>query len=234
MEIYNGRPQVISKIEIDPVYGINCLYMPIKMNDNPLIYLPDSFQFLRRLIFNSLISYEFKDNYVYLSYECSWVNAGVPQKRPGIHADGFMTEDINYIWYDKDPTIFYDQEFHIIKDHRISMEQFEKQADESKTFTHPVNTLLRLTERVPHKVAVPTESGIRQFFKLSISKDKYNLKGNTKNPLIDYNWEMHERSLVRNHPIYKEADHFPTEKPKNRPFSYWEKQEINGSRDGDN
>ena len=40
----------------------------------------------------------------------------------------------------------------------------------------------------------------RTFFKLSFSKDKYDLKGNSHNYLFDYNWEMRERKENRNIP----------------------------------
>jgi len=212
--IYQGLPEVnLKHFNIEPVYGLHCLYMPIKLKSSWEFSIPASFDFLRDIIYTCMEkdTFDIFTNYIYLSYECSYVQKGIPQKRPGIHADGFLTKDINYIWYDKDPTIFYDQKFRIDKNHARSMEQFEEQASEQHEITYPVKTLLRLTEQVVHRSAIPTESGVRQFIKISISTDKYNLKGNTKNPLIDYDWIMHERSLVRNHPIYKESDTFPDE-----------------------
>lgn len=211
MKIYKGLPDVGGNFQIKPQYGLSCLYMPIKMKDDYKFRIPESFLFLYKIINACMQTDGAENKYVYLSYECSWVKKGIPQKRPGIHADGFLTDDINFIWYDKDPTIFYDQEFEIELDHKRSMEQFFMQARGFAEKTYPIYTLLRLTEQVVHRTAIPKEDGVRQFFKLSISKDKYNLKGNTKNPLIDYDWIMHERSMVRNHPIYKESDTFPDE-----------------------
>jgi hypothetical protein len=41
---------------------------------------------------------------------------------------------------------------------------------------------------------------MRAFLKVSISKDKYDLIGNSHNYLLDYDWQMKERKQERNIP----------------------------------
>ena len=41
---------------------------------------------------------------------------------------------------------------------------------------------------------------------LYISKDKYNLIGNTKNYNLDYDWKYFSRRTDRNHPVFKGID----------------------------
>lgn len=41
---------------------------------------------------------------------------------------------------------------------------------------------------------------MRAFLKVSFSKDKYDLLGNSHNYLMDYNWEMKARKEDRNIP----------------------------------
>lgn len=75
-----------------------------------------------------------------------------------------------------------------------------QQANSENEITYPSKSLLRLSQTVIHKVAENQASGMRTFVKVSISKDKYDLVGNSKNYLLDYNWEMRERKEKRNIP----------------------------------
>jgi hypothetical protein len=120
--------------------------------------------------------------------------------RTGWHSDGFLTDDINYIWCDKYPTIFNRTEFHLPLDDLLSIEVMEKQAIPFNNYSYRENQLLRLNQYNIHKVAPVTEVGMRTFLKLSFSKDKYDLIGNSHNYLIDYNWEMKNRKEHRNIP----------------------------------
>jgi hypothetical protein len=76
----------------------------------------------------------------------------------------------------------------------------EKQAIPFNNYSYRENQLLRLNQYNIHKVAPVTEVGMRTFLKLSFSKDKYDLIGNSHNYLIDYNWEMKNRKEHRNIP----------------------------------
>lgn len=66
------------------------------------------------------------------------------------------------------------------------MKEMEQQADSSNNVTYSENRLLRLNQFNIHQVAPVTSGGMRTFLKLSFSKDKYDLVGNSHNYLLDY------------------------------------------------
>lgn len=207
---YGQRPYDTGHVFFPEIFGINLLYMPIQMPHTGML-LPEGLEILEPIIYrvSRIESFGILNKYVYLSYESSYVKAGTTQKRPGYHTDGFLTNDINYLWHSNTPTIFNESKFKIKKNHRIAMEQFEKQAKEKHEFQMPNRHLLRLDQFVVHKTAIAKVDGIRTFIKVSISNDKYNLKGNTHNPRFNYDWKMYDRQLVRNHPQIKECDSVP-------------------------
>ncbi|MBO9665938.1 MAG: hypothetical protein J7501_03925 [Bdellovibrio sp.] len=212
-KIKTTDPEILGVLrDIHPAYGMYVLYLPIKMIGTEL-RIPMSLMHLSPLIYQAIGNFDEQQNlqekYIYLSYECSYVRKGTPQKRPGLHCDGFLTDDVNFIWTDKDPTLFYAQKFELTPDHMISIQEMESTVDRSKAYWFPECSLVRIDSTVPHEVAAPAEDGVRQFFKLSVSSHKYNLKGNTHNPLFKYDWKMYDREEVRNHPIYAEADSVP-------------------------
>ena len=140
------------------------------------------------------------NSYVYLTAKHLYQMPNCSFNRTGWHSDGFLTDDINYIWSDKYPTIFNRTEFHLPLDDLLSIEVMEKQAIPFNNYSYRENQLLRLNQYNIHKVAPITEIGMRTFLKLSFSKDKYDLIGNSHNYLIDYNWEMKYRKEHRNIP----------------------------------
>jgi hypothetical protein len=209
-----GRPEVIkSSIDVPEIYGAYILYMPILMPSRFDLRLPPGLEPLKGIIQECVTHEEQKKKnhfkYAYLSYECSFVEAGKTQKRPGWHADGFLTNDVNYIWYSAQPTIFNRKPFRVTPDHEKSIEEFEQQADERFNFTATCRSLLRIDQTVVHKAAPAEFPGVRTFVKVSFSDAEYNLKGNTHNPLFNYSWKMFDRSAVRNHPTLKEVDSVP-------------------------
>jgi hypothetical protein len=138
-------------------------------------------------------------SYVYLTAKYLYQAPGCSFNRSGWHSDGFMTDDINYIWYDKDPTVFNNSEFNLTMDDLASIEDMRSQALPWKDVTYPVNTLLRLDQFNIHKVGEVT-TGMRNFLKISFSKDKYDLIGNSHNYLLNYEWDMKPRKEQRNIP----------------------------------
>jgi len=182
-------------------------YLPIKMpNSTQPIYEP------RLKCFDKLIGAiccdyigefgldNYVNSYVYLTAKFLYQMPNNSFNRMGWHSDGFLTDDINYIWSDKYPTIFNDSNFKLTLDDNISLLEMKKQASPFNDVTYKENELLRLNQFNIHKVANVTDEGMRSFLKVSISKDKYDLIGNSHNYLLDYNWEMKERKQERNIP----------------------------------
>jgi hypothetical protein len=139
------------------------------------------------------------DKYIYLTVKHLYVTPSNMGNRPGWHSDGFGTDDINYIWCDNYPTEFCIQDFNLSEDCDASLKEMEQQAKVENVKTYGENTLLRLDKYNIHRTPVIGE-GYRTFVKISVSKDRYNLKGNAHNCLFDYDWEMVLRSDSRNHP----------------------------------
>lgn len=139
-------------------------------------------------------------SHVYLSAKNLFQAPGKIFNRPGYHADGFMSEDVNYLWSDKCPTIFNEGPFSLSRDDSKSMKEMEEQASPDREFSYPENSLLRLNQFNIHKPEENAKPGMRAFMKLSFSKDRYDLEGNAHNHLIDYAWEMKPRKLERNIP----------------------------------
>ena len=122
------------------------------------------------------------------------------QNRPGWHSDGFMTDDINYIWCDRTPTEFNLSAFDLTRDDELSMEEMRVQAQHKNNLTHAPMTLLRLDQFNIHRPAEPSNVEMRTFLKISFSRDKYDLAGNSHNYLMEYDWRMRPRGLDRNIP----------------------------------
>lgn len=143
---------------------------------------------------------EYNKSYVYLTAKHLWVDSHSNMNREGWHCDGFGTSDINYIWSNHFPTIFNTSQFVLSDDDTLSIEEMTKQAKEENNMYFPNCTLVRLDKYNVHCTAPITYGTVRTFAKISISKDKYNLEGNARNYLLDYDWPMLPRQNKRNIP----------------------------------
>lgn len=202
---YGSIPKHLGVYKLNIQEIMTYQYMPIKLPD---VFEPkfesrlNPFKMLIGVACCDYIAHRgltnFVKSYVYLTAKHRFVTKSCPMNRPGYHSDGFMTDDINYIWSDYFPTVFNSSEFRLSTDDVVSMNQMEKQAQPENDFTYANYSLVRLNQFNIHKTAEVTESRMRTFFKLSFSKDKYNLVGNTHNYELDYDWEMKERTAHRN------------------------------------
>ena len=138
---------------------------------------------------------------IYLTAKHLYAKPGCPINRPGYHSDGFMTDDINYIWCDCYPTIFNTSPYSLTMHHEHSLNEIESQSLKENEVKYQPFELLRLNQFNIHKVAEIERPCLRTFVKISFSKEKYNLVGNSHNFLLNYDWEMKEREETRNHPI---------------------------------
>lgn len=186
-------------------------YLPIKNNNTFCIDLPSQLnnEFLQEFITvvnNDFVNLrgarEFKEHYIYMTVKHLYVNDGKGLNRPGVHSDGFLTNDINYIWSNELPTVFYSGEFpNVPMDDELSIEYFEEQKKYCEKVVYPTNRILRLDQFSIHETnTIEQFSGLRCFVKISFSKDRYDLKGNAKNCIITKDWKYRERSKTRNIP----------------------------------
>jgi hypothetical protein len=199
------KPLGIFKVECNEMMFYQ--YLPIKLIEQTQPVYENRLKCFDKLVGAICCDYigefgldNYVNSYVYLTAKHLYQMPNCSFNRTGWHSDGFLTDDINYIWSDKYPTIFNRTEFHLPLDDLLSIEVMEKQAIPFNNYSYRENQLLRLNQYNIHKVAPITEIGMRTFLKLSFSKDKYDLIGNSHNYLIDYNWEMKYRKEHRNIP----------------------------------
>jgi hypothetical protein len=196
---YGELPKELGIFEVEAKEMMFYQYLPIKMpNATQPIYEQ------RLKCFDALVGEFGLDNYVnsyvYLTAKFLYQMPNCSFNRMGWHSDGFLTDDINYVWCDKYPTIFNKTDFDLPLDDLLSMEEMEKQAMPFNDVIYKENQLLRLNQFNIHKVAPIIKGGMRTFLKVSISKDEYDLIGNSHNYLINYDWEMKQRKQERNIP----------------------------------
>lgn len=208
---YGTPPQIIGTYKLPVNEMMFYMYLPICM---PLGSQSEWNVPKRLLVFLPLINAVRKNlsvdyltgKYVYITAKHLFVTPENMGNRPGWHSDGFGTEDLNYIWMDKYPTEFCVQDFDLSTDCDISMQQMHEHAKPENIKTYGENVLLKLDQYQIHRVPITKEAGMRTFVKISVSKEQYNLKGNSHNYLFHYNWKMHDRAEARNHPVCKETD----------------------------
>lgn len=199
---YGKLPEAIDKFDT-----INCdemmfyQYLPISLPGSETFEMPEQlwrFNELVIAVIEDIGLQAFKENYIYITAKCLYTYPGYSGNRPGYHSDGFMTDDLNYIWSDRQPTCFNSTCFNVTPDDIISLKEFEEQADPQNEMYHYDKWLLKLNQYVIHKVGECTEPGLRTFVKISVSKDQYNVVGNSHNYLLNYKWDMFSRSDIRN------------------------------------
>lgn len=183
-------------------------YLPIKLSGQAEPVIEDRLKCFSGLIGTVCCDFIGKDGLnkyvasnVYLTAKHLYAKPGCPINRPGYHSDGFMTDDINYIWCDVYPTIFNSSPYSLTMHHEYSLQEMEEQSLKEKEIQYQPYELLRLTQFNIHKVAEIEKPCLRTFVKISFSYDKYNLIGNSHNFLLNYDWEMKPREETRNHPI---------------------------------
>ena len=189
-------------VPLEPTYiNLKCpeymfyLYLPVKLANQESIELPDNLKWLD-VVFDK-IDYD-NDDYIYVTVKNQLFQKGGTYNREGFHADGYGTDDINYIWYDKHPTIIALGNFSIDKDFD-TLNQFDYQAENKEKFSFPPKFLIKLDQTIIHSPPKVKQNGERVFIKISVSKHKYNLKGNSINYNLDYEWDMQDRISGRNY-----------------------------------
>lgn len=207
MAKYGDLPFSLGIVELNCNEMMFYQYLPIKLSGGNEIVREDRLSCFDSIIgrcccdFIGLLGLNrFIEAYVYLTAKHMYQAPGCSFNRPGYHSDGYKTPDLNYIVSDVHPTVFNTSEFVLSEDENQSMVDMQKQADARNNHTFLNNTLLRLNQYNIHKVNDFPYIGMRTFVKVSFSKDRYDLKGNSHNYLLDYEWEMRERAATRNVP----------------------------------
>lgn len=184
------------------------LYLPVQMEHSD-VRLPPNVECCRPMIYAAItrarVRHDRDFRYVYLSARKGWATPDNPLNRPGWHCDGFGTPDLNFVWWQGPGTRFAIQQFNAISpDHIVSLRQFEAQVH--NVITYPEHGLYELDRYIVHATPEIEAPGcMRQYVKISLSDQKYNLYNNSHNYLFDYDWKMLDRAEVRNDPYKAQA-----------------------------
>jgi hypothetical protein len=199
------------------------------------VILPPRLEFLRSAVYRVIENVDattdgwLDDPYVYVTARRGYASPGNPLNRPGWHCDDFGGTDLNYIWSDAYPTVFLRTRegwpLDISDDDVQSMKDMAAYATEAQAWSSggfsavhprvpwieggPVGHLLRLDPYVVHNTPIiPPPGGMRSFFKISVSSHRYNLRGNSHNHLLRYDWPMYDRDQLRNQPQGGNRDYY--------------------------
>lgn len=199
---YGALPEDMGLLDLSPVEMMFWMYCPVRTPGSHFVIPPNLERFKPILLaaFNSEASGD-SDRYVYLTAKTLWVGGDNIGNRPGWHSDGFGTDDINYIWYDRAPTEFIEDSFTLPGDCEDAMVAMTVRAAARPLVTYPDKHLLRLTPSCIHRSPVRFAEGMRTFVKVSISTERYNLEGNSINHGLIEHWPLVPREAVRNHPV---------------------------------
>lgn len=203
MSVYGLPPNRLGSFDLEWDEYMHFMYLPVVMPGIADVRLPERIRFVQPLIDKVWRCFGWKpSDHVYVTVKRGFATPGNPLNRPGWHADGFGSDDANFIWTDRYPTLFAEQDFvGISDDHILSIEQFSEQLQPERIRTYPDRTLLALDSRVVHAAPeIPAPGGERGFVKISVSPNRYNLRGNSHNYLFDYAWKMWSREELRNDP----------------------------------
>lgn len=192
-------------IDINPTEYMAYLYMPIKLIDSHQVEYEARLDVFDPIIQRSYTDFvntfggdEFFGRYMYITAKRLFVTPDNIGNRPGWHCDGFGTDDINYIWTDKFPTIFNHGLFSVDNDDRLALQQMKERVDSASNYNFGVGHLARIDSKVLHRTPTIYESGMRTFVKISFSRHRFNLEGNTRNYRLSYDWSMYPRENERN------------------------------------
>lgn len=216
-KIYGTAPIDLGLIDLDPKEMLFWLYCPIKLANSYNIYIPDNllqFQPIVDAVMADVDVSRWHRDYVYLTAKNVWTTPDNTAQRPGWHCDGFMTDDLNYIWQDREPTLFWEEPelVELAQDHTESMHAMETFARlfPEKQRTYPLKHLLRLDQTVIHRVADFSGAGMRAFVKVSVSQHPFNLVGNSINHQLAPDWHYAHRSAERNPEVARQDDKAPS------------------------
>lgn len=195
--MFGKPPKVIGKFDADCSEMMFYLYLPIYCPRKGW-HVPPPLERYRDIIHSAVKHASAPPNWrVYITAKTLYCDSGCLGAREGWHTDGFGTDDLNYIWCDRSPTIFCIQNGLQIRDcEQQSMMDMEDQCV-NKT-TYPDKTLLALDQYVIHRANNRIEPGVRTFVRISLSPTTYNLIGNSINYDLPLGIPYVRRQMARN------------------------------------
>ena len=217
--LHSTVPESLGEFHLHNKEYMQFLYYPIKLAGSFILEMEPRLQFLNHLVTTALLNENkgkdfdwLKRQYVYLTVKQTFLPLGGVQNRPGMHSDGFMTNDVQYLWYDRVPTEFMIGDFEVLTDDSLALQELNnfhtslvagKLGPENYLVRPEPFHLYRIDHNHIHRPTVALEAGPRLFVHLSISEHRYAQEGNSHNYGLNYDWEMTPRKKNRNQPHQK-------------------------------
>ncbi len=200
--LYGNLPVDVGFVDAPTDEMLFWMYCPISLPGSDMTILPRNLRQFKPITAaaEAFEGARYKNSYVYITAKTLWVSGEYIGNRPGWHSDGFGTDDINFIWYDRAPTEFIEDSFTLPDNCADSIVIMTERAEGKELVTYPDKHLLRLDPTVVHRCPVDFAPGLRTFVKISISDDRYDLLGNSINHELAVHWNLVPRSCERNHP----------------------------------
>lgn len=213
-KIYGTAPINLGQLDLNPTEMLFWLYCPIKLpGTSGGLVVPDNLKQFMPIVEACMEDCDegrWRDNFVYITAKNVFTTPDNTAQRPGWHCDGFMTDDLNYIWADREPTLFWVPPAPVAlpQDHAESLLEMVNFTSLYPQYdkVYPLKNLLRLDQTVIHRVADFQASGMRAFVKLSVSRHPFNLIGNSINHKLSPDWQYAHRSAERNPEVAKQDD----------------------------
>lgn len=221
---YGSPPRAVAVETFNLAEVMYYLYLPVVMRNETDGHIPrmpsnlsthnELYRMIQHAHYDALRLRGKLYKFTYLSARKGWATPDNPLNRPGWHADGFGTDDLNYVWWRGPGTRFALGDFgHISSDHTESLRQFtdwiasHKGREIEVKADYPEATLYCLDPSVVHATPEIKTPGWRQYVKISLSDERYNLENNSHNYLFNYKWELHGREDVRNDTSKSQRDY---------------------------
>lgn len=184
-----------------------CLDMPIRLAGETDYRLPTNWVKLKETL-EQLIAIEhrhnsnWKDYHTYITVDNRPVKVGEQQRHGGLHVDGFQGERINpktkttrnYVATTNGGTQFWTQRFIVADPKKFNVfKGFDLQTDGSPLIAEP-NNFYFMNAYTVHESGFAEFDGDRIFVRLTYDLKKFDRLGNTKNPHLNYNWNMVKRN----------------------------------------
>jgi len=133
--IYDKLPKQIGIVTNECEEMMFYQYLPIKL-PNGGIRIESRLNCFDNLISKAIEDFitefgwrEWDNSYIYLTAKRQYQLPNETFNRHGYHTDGFLTDDINYIWSDRATTMFNRGPFNLTLDDTKSLQEMEEQAE---------------------------------------------------------------------------------------------------------
>lgn len=130
--------------------------------------------------------------------------AAEQQRHGGLHVDGFQGErhevkhatTRNYVVTTNGGTRFYPQRFVVADPARFNVfEGFDLQAQEDCVVIAQESVVHFMDTYCVHESGLASRAGLRTFLRVTFDMKEFDRLGNTRNTMLDYEWDMVERTV---------------------------------------